>query len=158
MVANGSATPPPPPHVPVKLTAELAAIGLGLGANWKRDTVEGGSFSLSVDPPGGGAAKVFTFYYGYDDPHAPTDRDQYIKWLQDSKALDVKLNRQSGAAWYLQGTDVNGAPAFRYLVNYGGKHLICYGTLYKDPESSRLGDVRDDVVNQAKKICESIRL
>jgi hypothetical protein len=148
----------PQAHVPQKMTPELAAIKFELLPNWKRDVVEGGSFTLSVDPPSGGAAKQFTFYYGYDDPRAPTDRDAYMKWLGDAGLLDVKLNRQSGAAWYLQGTNSNGEAAFRFLVNYGGKHLICYGTLYKDPESSRLGDIRDEVVNQAKKMCESIGL
>jgi hypothetical protein len=148
----------PQPHVAQKLTPELAAIKFELLPNWKRDVVEGGSFTLGVDPPSGGATKQFTFYYGYDDPHAPADRDAYMKWLADSSLLEVKLNRQSGAAWYLQGTNANGEPAFRFVVNYGGKHLICYGTLYKDPESSRLGDIRDEVVNQAKKMCESIGL
>ena len=49
-------------------------------------------------------------------------------------------------------------PSFRYLVNYGGKHLICYGTLYKDPASNQLGDLRDKVLMQAKKICETLAL
>jgi hypothetical protein len=163
---TGSGSSAPTEHVPVKLTPELAAIKFELLPNWKRDVVEGGSFSLSVDPPSGGAAKVFTFHYGYedpgapifDDPHGQGTRDQYLKWLGDSGTLQQRFNRQSGAAWYIEGSDAAGAPSFRVVINYGGKHLICYGGLYKDPDSSRLGDIRDEVVNQARKICESLGL
>jgi hypothetical protein len=158
--ATGSATavkPPPVDHVAVKMSPELAAIKFELLPNWKRDVVEGASFTLNVDPPSGGPTKQFTFYYAYDDASAPTDRDAYMKWLGDQGLLTVTLNRQRGAAWYLEGTDGHG-PAFRYLVNYGGKHLICFGPLYKDADSAKLGDIRDEVVMQAKKICESIGL
>ena len=41
---------------------------------------------------------------------------------------------------------------------YGGKHLICYGSLYKDAESSKLGDDRDQTLIQAKQICETLAL
>jgi hypothetical protein len=85
-----------------------------------------------------------------------------MKWLAEQKILGgsgaggiVGLNRQRGAAWYLEGVDGAGAPAFRYQVTYGGKRLICYGSLYKE---SSLGDLRDEVIMQAKKICESITL
>ena len=74
------------------------------------------------------------------------------------KILTVDLNRQRGSAWYLQGTDGTGAPAFRYLVNYGGKKLVCGGLLYKDAASNQLGDLRDKVIIQAKEICETLAL
>jgi hypothetical protein len=122
--------------------------------NWDRDIGEAGTISLVVR----GSAKPFSFAYGYDDPKAPADRDQYKKWLGDQRLLSVTLDRQRGAAWYLEGTDGNGAPAFRYLVNYGGKKLICGGVLYKDAESNKLGDIRDRVIIQAKQICESMSL
>jgi hypothetical protein len=70
----------------------------------------------------------------------------------------VTLDRQRGAAWYLEGTDGNGSPAFRYRIIYGGKQLICYGSLYKDSASNPLGDLRDKVVMAAKKICETLTL
>jgi hypothetical protein len=41
------------------------------------------------------------------------------------------------------------------VVLYGGKRLICGGTLYKE---SPLGDLRDQVIIQAKQICESVTL
>ena len=41
------------------------------------------------------------------------------------------------------------------VVIYGGKKLICYGSLYKD---SGLGDLRDQTVIQAKQICETLTL
>ncbi|HEV7556043.1 MAG TPA: hypothetical protein VGO00_11335, partial [Kofleriaceae bacterium] len=144
-------TPHPPPVTP---PAELAAIKLNMEPNWDRDSGEAGTISLSVK----GSQKVFVFRYGMDDPKAPVDRDQYKKWLGDQHLLSVTLDRQRGAAWYLEGTNGDGAPAFRYLVNYGGKHLICGGLLYKDPESNKLGDIRDRVIIQAKQICESMTL
>lgn len=152
--------PPPPtdkPRVPAKVSPELAAIKLSLDPNWDRDIGEAGTISFVLKKPSGDQA-VFTFTYGYDDPKAPADRDAYMKWLGEQKILTVELNRQRGSAWYLQGTDATGAPAFRYLVNYGGKHLVCGGLLYKDPESSRLGDLRDKVIIQAKEICETLAL
>ena len=63
------------------------------------------------------------------------------------------MNRQRGGACYVESDSM-----FRYLVNYGGKHLICYGSLYKDAASSQLGDLRDKVVMAAKKICETMSL
>ena len=149
------ATPVVVPHPPpVSTPAELAAIKLNMEPNWDRDTVAAGTISLVVK----GEAKPFVFQYGLDDPKAPIDREQYKKFLDDQKLLHVTLDRQRGAAWYLEGTNGDGAPAFRYLVNYGGKHLICGGLLYKDPESNKLGDIRDRVIIQAKQICESMSL
>jgi hypothetical protein len=158
---SGSSVPPPPPEVkprvPAKVPPELAAIKLSLQPNWDRDIGDPATISLVVKRAVGDPA-VFTFTYGYDDPKAPTDRDAYIKYLTDSKLLTVTINRQRGAAWYLEGTDANNTAAFRYLVNYGGKHLVCYGSLYKDAASSGMGDIRDEVINQAKKICETLAL
>ena len=159
---SGSAAPataPPQstaPRVPAKVSPELAAIKLSLQPNWDRDIGDPATISLSVKRPSGDPA-IFSFTYGYDDPRAPADRDAYIHFLGDQKLLTVAVNRQRGSAWYLEGTDANG-PAFRYLVNYGGKHLVCYGSLYKDAASSGMGDIRDEVINQAKKICETLAL
>ncbi|MCX5741712.1 MAG: hypothetical protein NT062_04330, partial [Proteobacteria bacterium] len=146
-------------HLPVKPSAELAAIQLKLAPKWERDLDEGGTLVRSIDI----VSREFTFVfrYGYDDTSAPKDRDAYIKYLADKKLLlpstagKPLLNRQRGAAWYLEGVDGVGAPTFRYLVNYGDKKLICGGPLYKD---TQLGDIRDDVIVQAKAICESISL
>jgi hypothetical protein len=44
------------------------------------------------------------------------------------------------------------------LQTYGGKRLLCHGSLYKDPASAALGDLRDKVLMQAKKICETLAL
>src|SRR5262249_17941637 len=98
-------------------------------------------------------------HYGYDEPKAPGDRDQYKKFLQDTKVMvgDIK-DRQRGAAWFLEGTDPSGLAGWRYVVLYGGKHLICYGSVYLDAESNPLGDDRDQTVIQAKQICETLAL
>ena len=159
----GSAMPVPPPpandapRVLAKVSPELAAIKLSLDPNWERDVGDAGTISFVLKKPNGEQA-IFSFMYGYDPTSAPSDRDAYMKWLGDQKLLTVELNRQRGSAWYLQGLDSTGAPAFRYLVNYGGKKLICGGLLYKDAESNRLGDLRDKVIIQAKEICETLAL
>lgn len=159
--------PPPPPapppptatsRVPVKPPAEIAAIKMDLEPNWVRDVGEAGTISFVLNVPNTSDTRVFSFHYGYDPAGAPDDRDAYMKWLADNKLLDVSLNRQRGAAWYLEGTDGNGAPAFRTLVMYGGKHLVCWGTLYKDAASNPLGDLRDKVVMTAKQICGTLAL
>jgi hypothetical protein len=145
---------------PVTATpAELAAIKLSLLPNWDRDIDGPGTFQYVVRIKGTKSTKTFTFHYGYDDAAAPVDRDQYQKYLQDTKLLTGKLkDRQRGAAWFLEGNDETGLPAFRYQVLYGGKRLICYGSLYKDADSNRLGDDRDQTVIQAKQICETLAL
>jgi hypothetical protein len=147
-----------PAHGPVKVPAELAAIKLSLLPNWDRDIDEAGTFQYVVRIKGTQSTKTFTFRYGYDDPKAPTDRDQYKKYLQDGRTLTDIKDRQRGAAWFLEGNDASGLPAFRYLVVYGGKRLICYGSLYKDADSNRLGDDRDQTVIQAKQVCETLSL
>ncbi len=150
---------PPEAHGPVRVPADLAAIKLSLLPNWDRDIDAAGTFQYVVRIKGTQSTKTFSFHYGYDDPKAPNDRDQYKKYLQDAKLLMGEIkDRQRGAAWFLEGTDASGLPAFRYLVLYGGKHLICYGSLYKDADGNRLGDDRDQTVIQAKQICETLTL
>jgi hypothetical protein len=143
----------------VNVPAEFAAIKLSLLPNWERDVEEAGTFQYVVRIKGTQSSKTFSFRYGYDDPKAPPDRDQYKKYLQDTGALtgDVK-DRQRGGAWFLEGSDAAGRPAFRYVVLYGGKRLICYGSLYKDADSNKLGDDRDQTLIQAKQICETLAL
>jgi hypothetical protein len=168
--ASGSAATEPLPRTaaasaapaamdPVKVPTDLAAIKISLLPNWDRDVGEPGTFQYVVRIKGTQSFKTFLFHYGYDDPKAPTDRDQYKKYLQDSKLLlgEIK-DRQRGSAWFLEGADASGLPAFRYVVLYGGKHLICYGSLYKGVDSNRLGDDRDQTVIQAKQICETLAL
>jgi hypothetical protein len=145
-------------RVPVKPSAEQAAIKMDLEPNWDRDVGEAGTISFVLKVPNSEDTRLFSFHYGIDPASAPADRDAYVKWLADQKILNVTLNRQRGAAWYLEGTDGSGAPAFRTRVTYGGKQLICYGSLYKDGASNQLGDLRDKVVMAAKKICETMTL
>ena len=142
----------------MKVPADLAAIKLSLLPNWDRDVDEPGTFQYVVRIKGTQSTKTFTFRYGYEDAKAPPDRDPYKKYLQDTRALTDIRDRQRGAAWFLEGNDAGGNPAFRYVVLYGGKRLICYGSLYKDAESSKLGDDRDQTLIQAKQICETLAL
>jgi hypothetical protein len=138
---------------PVKPSADLAAIKFDLEPNWDRDYGEAGTFSLVVKVPNTETTRVFSARYGYEDPAAPVDCDQYRKFLEDKKVMTVTLNRQRGGACYIESKDT-----FRYLVNYGGKRLLCSGSLYKDAASTGLGDLRDKVLMQAKKICETLAL
>jgi hypothetical protein len=138
---------------PVKPSAEIAAIKIDLEPNWDRDYGEAGTFSLVVKVPNTNDTRVFGARYGYEDPAAPVDCDQYRKFLEDKKVMTVTLNRQRGGACYIESKD-----SFRYLVNFGGKRLMCSGSLYKDAASTALGDLRDKVLMQAKKICETLAL
>jgi hypothetical protein len=148
-----------PARGPVKVPADLAAIKLSLLPNWDRDVGQAGTFQYVVRIKGTQSTKTFMFRYGYDDPRAPKDHEQYKKYLQDTRALTGEIrDRQRGAAWFLEGNDAAGMPAFRYVVLYGGKQLICYGSLYKDADSNRLGDDRDQTLIQAKQICETLAL
>ena len=156
---NGTPSNATGAHGPVKVSAALAAIKLSLLPNWDRDVDEAGTFQYVVRIKGTQSTKTFTFRYGYDDPKAPVDHDQYKKYLQDTRTLTGEIkDRQRGAAWFLEGNDAAGMPAFRYVVLYGGKRLICYGSLYKDVDSNRLGDDRDQTLIQAKQICETLAL
>ena len=144
-----------PTKGPVNTPAELKAINISLLPNWERDVVAAGTISLAVKLPGKTEIATFVFRYGIEDPKAPADRDAYKKWLAENKIFISKDDRQKGAAWYLEGIDGTGKGAFRMVVIYGGKKLICYGSLYKD---SALGDLRDQTVIQAKQICETLTL
>jgi hypothetical protein len=135
---------------PVAVAADLAAIKLMLLPGWERDVGEGGTFSRSVNIERTGQPALFKFHYGYEDPRAPVERDAYKKFLTESQILRVLNDRQRGTAWLLEGKD-----AFRMVVVYDGKRLVCWGSHYK---GSLLGEVRDEVVTQARNICESISL
>jgi hypothetical protein len=137
------------------LPAELAAVKLTLNEGWTRDAVGPGTFSFFA--PGEGGKNIrFVFRYAYEDATAPTQRDPYIQWLASTKAMNVTVNRQRGAAWFLEGTDGAGVPSFRYVITYGGRLLTCGGSLYKQGAAAGLRDLRDELIMQAKRICESI--
>jgi hypothetical protein len=156
--ATSAVATPASKRGPVKVSADLAAIKFDLEPNWDRDYEIAGSLSLVVKVPATGETRVFFVYYGYEDTQAPFDCDLYRKYLEDKKLLDVTLNRQSGAACYVEGLDAKRVETFRYLVNYGGKRLLCHGPRYKDAASAALGDLRDKVLMQAKKNCESMTM
>jgi hypothetical protein len=155
--AGAPPTPASDNRTPVKPSAELAAIKFDLEPNWDRDLGEAGTFSLVVKVPNTNDQRVFSVHYGYEDQAAPPDCDGYRKFLDDKKVMTVTLNRQRGAACYIEGNQ-GGVAVFRYLLTYGGKRLMCSGSLYKDPASASLGDLRDKVLMQAKKICETLAL
>lgn len=165
-------TPPAPPPIPgagparppatrhkVKPSADVAAIKFDLEPNWDRDLDTAGTISFVLNVPNSTDTRLFVFSYGYDFADAPADRETYKTYLADHKVMTVTLDRQRGAAWYLEGTDGTGVPMFRTVVLFGGKRLVCGGSLYKDKASTALGaDLRDKVVAAAKKICETLAL
>jgi hypothetical protein len=151
------------PRVYVKPSADIGAIKLSLLPNWDRDVGEAGTISLVVKVPGGDQTRVFAFRYGYEDPKAPSDREAYKKWLAEQRILmpppgGALVDRQRGGSWYLEGVDGAGAPVFRNVVVFGGRKLICGGSLYKDATSNQLGDIRDKTIIQAKEICGDLGL
>ncbi len=137
----------------MKPSADLAAIKFDLEPNWERDVGKAGTFSLVLKVPNTNDTRVFSVRYGYEDQSAPVDCDQYRKFLEDKKLMAPTLNRQRSGACYIESKT-----EYRYLVNYGGKRLMCEGSLYKDAASASLGDLRDKVLMQAKKICETLAL
>jgi hypothetical protein len=153
-IVQGAGTPPQKVTVP----ADLAAIKFGMLPNWERDVQAAGTLSLAVKIPGRGDSAVFVFRYGYEAADAPKERDKYKAWLAEKRLLTVRQDRQASGAWILEGDDGRGNPAFRVVVNWGERKLICYGSLYRDAASNRLGDLRDQTVLQAKQICETVAL
>lgn len=143
-----------PPQTP----GELAKIKLLLGPNWQRDTEGAGTISFALTEPSKGQIVLFIFEYGYELESAPVEREAYKKWLVENKVLTNVVDRQRGVSWYIEGTDSGGKAAFRYVAQFGPKKLICGGSLYRDAESSRLGDLRDEIVLRAKQICETVAL
>ena len=139
------------------LSPELASVKLTLNEGWARDSVAPGTFSFFA--PGDGGKNIrFVFHYAYEDATAPTQRAPYIQWLASTKAMNVTVDRQRGAAWFLEGTDGAGVPSFRYVITYGGRLLTCGGSLYKQGAAAGLRDLRDEIIMQAKRICESMDL
>lgn len=137
------------------LSAELAAVKLTLNEGWVRDSVGPGTFSFFA--PGEGGKNIrFVFQYGYEDATAPTQREPYKQWLGNTKGLTINVDRQRGAAWFLEGVDAQNSATFRYVITYGGRLLTCGGSLYKSGPGAGLRDLRDEIVMQAKRICESM--
>lgn len=161
--AVAAATPAPATPTPAAtpstggagLSPELAAVQLTLNEGWSRDAVGPGTFSFFA--PGDGGKNIrFVFQYGYEDATAPTQREPYKTWLQTNKSINVTVDRQRGAAWFLEGTDGQNTAIFRYVITYGGRLLTCGGSLYKSGPGSGLRDLRDEIIMQAKRICESM--
>lgn len=160
-VSAAAATPAPTPAgsagTAAGLPAELAAVTLTLNEGWVRDSVGPGTFSFFA--PGEGGKNIrFVFHYAYEDATAPTQREPYKQWLASTKAMNVTVDRQRGAAWFLEGTDSQGVASFRYVITYGGRLLTCGGSLYKQGPAAGLRDLRDEIIMQAKRICESMDL
>jgi hypothetical protein len=139
------------------LPAELASIKLKLNEGWQRDSAGPGTFSFFA--PGDGGKNIrFVFKYGYELATAPLQREPYKQWLNDNKIMTVTTDRQRGAAWFLEGSDAIGEATFRYVITYGGRLLVCNGSLHKQGAASALRDLRDEIIMQAKRICESMDL
>jgi hypothetical protein len=120
-----------------------------------RDSVGPGTFSFFA--PGDGGKNIrFVFQYGYEDATAPTQREPYKQWLANTKGLNINVDRQRGAAWFLEGVDAESNATFRYVITYGGRLLTCGGSLYKNGPGAALRDLRDEIIMQAKRICESM--
>ena len=71
---------------------------------------------------------------------APTDRDAYKKFLADQKLLDRDARSPARRGLVPRGhRRQRQRRRSAMLVTYGGKRLVCCGSLYKDAESTALG-------------------
>ncbi len=158
--ADPAAKPAPTasPATSATVSSELAAIKLTLpNEGWLRDSVAPGTFSFFTIGAGGKNIR-YVFTYAYEDVTAPLEREAYTAWLGSKKILKVTVDRQRGAAWYLEGADRSGEASFRYVINYGGRLITCGGSLHKQGPGAALRDHRDEIIKQAKAICENLTL
>jgi hypothetical protein len=152
VVAAGSAAALP-------LVPSIATIKLTLLKNWQRDAKEPGTFSIVLPVASGDVAETaFAFEYGVEPDGTPTAREAYKAWLGTQAIMLVEKERQRGSTWFLEGKNATGHPMFRSFVKYGNRIIFCGGSAYKDGDQAKLGELRDQVLIQAKQICETVTM
>ncbi len=94
----------------------------------------------------------FVFEYAVDPKDMPTDPKEYAAVL-DKGGFKVTKNEKTANGFYYESED-----AFRYVVVAGDKRLHCGGSLYKTDDYNKIPAVRDKVVAEAKKICQTAKM
>jgi hypothetical protein len=156
---SGSAEPVVAAAASAPVVPSIATIKLTLLKNWQRDAKESGTFSIVLPIPSGeGAETAFVFQYGVEPDGTPTAREDYKVWLGSQAIMLVEKERQRGSTWFLEGKNATGHPMFRSFVKYGNRIIFCGGSAYKDGDQAKLGELRDQVLIQAKQICETVTM
>ena len=97
---------------------------------------------------------TFIFEYGLDAKDLPADPKEYAAVLEKSGALEkVTKNEKTANGHYYESAD-----AFRYVIVAGDKRIHCGGSLYKNDDYNKIPKVRDRVIAEAKKICQTAKL
>jgi hypothetical protein len=94
----------------------------------------------------------FVFEYAVEAKDMPTDPKEYAAVL-DKGGFKVTKNEKTANGHYYESED-----AFRYVVVAGDKRIHCGGSLYKSDDYNKIPAVRDKVVAEAKKICQTAKL
>ncbi len=103
--------------------------------------------------PGGDNA-TFIFEYGLDAKDLPVDPKEYAAVLEKSGAMEkVTKNEKTANGHYYESEG-----AFRYVIVVGDKRIHCGGSLYKNDDYNTIPKVRDKVIAEAKKICQTAKL
>ncbi len=100
---------------------------------------------------------TFVFEYGLDSKDLPADPKEYAAVLEKSGVMEkiVKQEKTANGHYY------ESAHGFRYVINAGDKRIHCGGPLYNDDahkDYEKIPKVRDKVVAEAKKICQTAKL
>ncbi len=97
---------------------------------------------------------TFIFEYGLDAKDLPTDPKEYAAVLEKSGVLEkITKNEKTANGHYYESAD-----AFRYVIVTGDKRIHCGGSLYKSEDYDKIPKVRDKVIAEAKKICQTAKL
>ncbi len=94
----------------------------------------------------------FVFEYAVDPKDMPTDPKEYAAVL-DKGGFKVTKNEKTANGHYYESAD-----AFRYVVVAGDKRIHCGGPLYNSDDYNKIPEVRNRVVAEAKKICQTAKL
>lgn len=94
----------------------------------------------------------FVFEYAVDAKDMPTDPKEYAAVLEKGGFKVVK-NEKTANGHYYESED-----GFRYVVVAGDKRIHCGGSLYKTDDYNKIPAVRDKVIAEAKKICQTAKM
>lgn len=168
--AGSAAAPAGSGSAPAGSGSDAMAAGSGSGAGSGSAVVDDGiKFEKLPDGWEAGAGKLdtfeavndskfpvdnasFVFEYAVDPKDMPTDPKEYAAVL-DKGGFKVTKNEKTANGHYYESED-----AFRYVVIAGDKRLHCGGPLYKSDDYNKIPAVRDKVVAEAKRICQTAKM
>lgn len=93
----------------------------------------------------------FIFEYGLDAADMPADPKAYAAVLDKAGMKVIKFEKTPNGH-YFESDD-----AFRYVIVAGDRRIHCGGSLYKNDDYDKIPKIRDRVVGEAKRICQTAR-